>query len=63
MPFSRFSGIIAHVIGWLLLFSLILAFTHSTPGGENMIVRIFSPENLLFYSLYIFLFYLNISSE
>jgi two-component system LytT family sensor kinase len=59
MPFSKFSKIIVHIIGWLLLFSLIIVFTYTIRGGENTIAKIFSPQNLLFYTVYIFLFYLN----
>ncbi len=59
MPFSKFAKIIVHIIAWLLLFSLIMAFTYSIPGRENIIARIFSSQNLLFYAVYISLFYLN----
>jgi two-component system LytT family sensor kinase len=59
MPFSTFSKIIVHIVGWLLLFSLIIAFTHSSFHEGNIMTRIFSPQNLLFYAVYIFFFYLN----
>jgi len=47
------------LIGWLLFFSLIIAFSYNSPGGENVMQKIFSPWYLLFYITFIFLFYLN----
>jgi histidine kinase len=59
MPFSEFAEIIFHVAGWLLFFSLMIAFTYHAPGGENLIHEIFSPPYLLFYFAYLFTFYSN----
>src|SRR5258708_4661774 len=59
MPYSKFTRIIFHLIGWLLFFSLIIGFTYNSPGGEKVMHEIFSPWYLLFYFTYIFLFYLN----
>ena len=59
MHFSRLSRTIAHLSGWLLFFSLIAAFIYNSPGGENVMKKIFTPNYLLFYFFYIFLFYFN----
>lgn len=59
MPYSKFTRIIFHVTGWFLFFSLIIGFTYNSPGGENVIQRVFSPSYLLFYFTFIALFYLN----
>jgi len=59
MPFSKFAQVIFHVAGWLLFFSLMIAFTYHAPGGENLIQEIFSPPYLLFYFTYLFIFYSN----
>ena len=64
MSFPKFSrplafGLIFHVLGWFLFFSLIIAFTYNSPGGENVMQEIFSPPYLLFYVTYLAIFYFN----
>jgi two-component system LytT family sensor kinase len=51
--------LIAHATGWVLFFSLMIAFVSGTPGGQNIAERIFSPTFLLFCFIYLFLFYFN----
>jgi two-component system LytT family sensor kinase len=60
MPFSKFSEIIFHVLGWLLFFSLVIGFAYVAPGGENVLRQIFSFHFLVFYVIYLSLFYLNL---
>jgi two-component system LytT family sensor kinase len=59
MPYSKFTRIVFHLIGWLLFFSLIIGFTYNSPGGENVFQQLLAPHYLVFYFTYIFLFYLN----
>jgi len=59
MLYSKLARIGFHLIGWLLFFSLIIAFSYNFPGGENVMQKIFSPWYLVFYGTFIFLFYLN----
>ena len=59
MPFSKFSQILFHLLGWLLFMSLIIAFTYHSPGGENVIREIFSLPYLVFYFTYVSIFYIN----
>ena len=59
MPFSKFAQVIFHVAGWLLFFSLMIAFTYHALGAERVIHEIFSPPYLLFYFTYLFIFYAN----
>ncbi len=60
MPFSKFSQIISHVLGWLLFFSLVIGFAYVAPGGENVLRQVFSFHFLVFYAVYLSLFYLNL---
>jgi two-component system LytT family sensor kinase len=60
MPFSKFSQVISHVLGWLLFFSLVIGFAYVAPGGENVLRQIFSFHFLVFYVIYLSLFYLNL---
>jgi hypothetical protein len=50
---------IAHATGWILFFSLMIAFASGTPGGQNIMARLLSPAFLLFCFIYLFLFYFN----
>jgi two-component system, LytTR family, sensor kinase len=50
---------IAHATGWILFFSLMIAFVSGSPGRQNISARIFSPAFLLFCFIYLFLFYFN----
>ncbi len=59
MVSSRTMRLLLHVAGWILFFGLMIAFTASANGGENFAARIFQPQYLFFYGVYIFLFYLN----
>jgi two-component system, LytTR family, sensor kinase len=52
-------SVLVHVVGWLMLFALIIAFATSTPGGAGSWHRIFASEFLIFYGTYIFVFYMN----
>src|SRR5262245_40977570 len=59
MPFSKFSQVLFHLLGWLLFFSLIIAFTFNAPGGERVMHQIFSWHYLIFYVTFLVIFYLN----
>ncbi|TMI77258.1 MAG: hypothetical protein E6H10_19250 [Bacteroidetes bacterium] len=59
MPFSKLAQVIFHLVGWFLFFSLIIAFTHHSPGGENVIHEIFSLPYVVFYITYVCIFYAN----
>ena len=59
MPFSKFSQVIFHLLGWLLFFSLIIAFTYHAPGGERVMQEIFSWPYVVFYVTFLAIFYLN----
>jgi len=59
MPQSKTISIVAHVIGWLMLFTLVIAFASSTPEGNNAWNHILAPEFLLFCITYIVVFYVN----
>lgn len=59
MPFSKFAQVIFHLVGWLLFFTLIIAFTYHSPGGEKVIHDIFSPPYVVFYVTYVCIFYAN----
>ncbi|MBZ4191428.1 sensor histidine kinase [Niabella beijingensis] len=53
--------ILVHIIGWILCFSLILAFIQSGSfGGQTLQKRLFSWPFLLFAGFYVSLFYLNL---
>src|SRR5258706_5008534 len=54
-----FCVLIAHVAGWILFFSLMIAFISGGPGGQSAMTRMFSPAFLLFCFIYLFLFYFN----
>ncbi|MGB8194567.1 MAG: sensor histidine kinase [Chitinophagaceae bacterium] len=56
---SRPSTILFHVLGWLLLFSLIAAFVYNEPESGGITSQVLSPNFLLFCSLFVVLFYLN----
>src|SRR5947207_14285351 len=38
--------LIAHATGWILFFSLMIAFVSGVPGNQNIMARIFSPAFL-----------------
>ncbi|HSU29312.1 MAG TPA: sensor histidine kinase [Chitinophagaceae bacterium] len=48
-----------HVIGWLLLNSMMLAFLSLGPGSRSLGNTLFSPAYLLFIFIYPFIFYIN----
>lgn len=50
----------AHVISWLLFFSLIISFDSLSWYDEPTLAKFFSVPYLLFYATYIFIFYLNL---
>ena len=56
----RVINIIAHVAGWLLFFSLFVGFITNSWDNPGIIKELFSPEYLLFYFTFIFLFYFNV---
>jgi hypothetical protein len=59
VPNTKFARVLLHVVGWLLFFSLVIAFTHNSEREEHLLQQIFSPWWLVFYFTYIFIFYLN----
>ncbi len=53
-------NIASHVAGWILFFSLILAFVSNSPNGESSVLsRLSSGPFLLFGGIYLGLFYVN----
>jgi two-component system, LytTR family, sensor kinase len=59
MPFSKFAQVIFHIVGWLLFFTLMIAFTYHAPVGEKVVHEIFSSSYLVFYVTYLSIFYAN----
>ncbi len=60
MKQNRLIFILAHSVGWILFFSLMIAFISGFPGsGETIAARIISPFFLLFCFIYVFVFYFN----
>jgi two-component system LytT family sensor kinase len=59
MEQSKTFRIVLHVAGWFLFFSLILAFSFSSPGDGITITRIPAAPFLIFCFTFLFLFYLN----
>jgi hypothetical protein len=57
----RTSIIVVHVVGWLLFFTLIIAFVHSSHRHISDTIQLFSFSRFLFFLLYIALFYFNTS--
>lgn len=56
---TRFINIVSHLAGWILFFSLILAFLVSGPGGGDAASKIISWPFLVFSFTFLTLFYLN----
>lgn len=57
--FSKPANIIFHIIGWLLLFSLIASFVSNEQGNADLWQKVTSPGFLTFCGLFMVLFYLN----
>jgi two-component sensor histidine kinase len=57
---SKAGGILIHIIGWLLFFSLIVSFVSFSPMGGKMSPDLLSTPYLIFFSVYVALFYLNV---
>lgn len=57
---SRLLTIVGHVAGWIFFFSLVIGFLSNGPGQGNTVwSSLLSPPFLIFYSVFLFLFYIN----
>lgn len=56
---QRRINIIAHATGWILLFSLVVAFVYNPDRVDSVLSLVFSGRFLVFSVVYLFLFYLN----
>lgn len=60
MVLFRVSSVIAHVISWLLFFSLIISFDSLASHHHQTFADFFSLQYLLFYTTYLSIFYFNL---
>lgn len=51
--------ILAHIAGWLLLYTLIMVFVSYSPGASDAFSQTLTIRYLAFFAVYIFLFYFN----
>ncbi len=56
---TKFINIISHVAGWVFFFSLVIGFFSNSPGNTSIMSELLSPPFLIFYTVFLFLFYLN----
>ncbi len=57
---SRQATILVHIIAWLMFYTMVLLFVTRSGSKEISLQHFFSPEFLLFYFIFPFLFYLNL---
>ena len=60
MILPRLTTVVAHVISWLLFFSLIISFD-LTSRNQPQFTEFFSGSYLIFYATYLFIFYFNLA--
>jgi hypothetical protein len=56
---ARTSMVMTHIAAWILFLSLPVLFVNSQSGNSDVFAILSSPYTWLFFTTYIFIFYLN----
>jgi hypothetical protein len=57
---SKQATILAHIIAWLMFYTMVLLFVTRSGSNELSLQHFFSPDFLIFYFIFPFLFYFNL---